>query len=227
MTAPDRLLLLDLDGVVVFESGPPLLQQLEILRLHDELNPLLDQLDGAVVILTHRSRAEAARILQAAGVNLSRLAGIMAAEDLLRAGFRQGGPIGLIRWGLRKSWILPVVEQRFGVSRGHTAFIDDRLDNLHDLLDHGLGLALHAPSDVTATGQSLISFDFRAALDHVAAWREGRSGEKLVSLAPKEFLLGDWQRTGLHTKKQGRHVFNAARRIGRMVRQPFRSIRAK
>jgi hypothetical protein len=221
------LLLLDLDGVVVFESEPPFLPELEILRLHAKLNPLLQGLDASVVVLTHRSRAEAARILEAAGVDLSRLAGIMAAEDLLRAGLRHGGIGGLIRWGLRKSWILPVVEERFGISRQHTAFIDDRLDNLHDLLDHGLGLALHAPSAVSLSGQSMVSFEFGSALDHIAAWREGWSGVKLISLAPKQILLSEWQRTGLHTRRQGRHVFNAVRRFGRMVRQPFRSVRAE
>lgn len=225
MTAPAHLLLLDLDGVVVYESGPPLLPKLEILRLHDELNALLKGLDGAVVVLTHRSRAEAARILQAAGMDLSRLGGIMAAEELLRAGLRQGGIGGLIRWGLRKSWILPVVEQRFGVPRDRIAFIDDRLDNLHDLLNHGLGLALHAPSDITPARQALVSFELREALDHIAAWREGRLDGKLISLAPREVAVRDWQRTGLHTRRQGLHVFNAARRVGRFMRHPFRLAR--
>jgi hypothetical protein len=221
MTAPQHLLLLDLDGVVVYESGPPLLPKLEILRLHDELNALLKGLDGAVVVLTHRSRAEAARILQAAGMDLSRLAGIMAAEELLRAGLRQGGLGGVIRWGLRKSWILPVVEERFGVPRARIAFIDDRLDNLHDLLNHGLGLALHAPSDATPGRQAIVSFELREALDRIAAWRQGQLEGQLISLAPKEIEVSAWQRTGLHTRRQGLHVFNAVRRIGRFLRQPF------
>jgi hypothetical protein len=225
MTKPDRLLLLDLDGVVVFESGPPLLPRLEILRLHNGLNTLLRELDATVLVLTHRSRAEATHILKAAGVDLPRLAGIMAAEELLRAGLRHGGIGGLIRWGLRKSWILPFVEENFTISRERIVFIDDRLDNLRDLLDHGLGLALHAPSAITPSGKALVSFDMREALDYIATWREGRLDSRLISLSPKEYAIGEWQRTGLHTRRQGRHVFNMARRIGRLARQPFRPVR--
>jgi hypothetical protein len=227
MTGPGRLLLLDLDGVVVFECGPPLLPRLEILRLHDALNALLHDLDAAVVVLTHRSRAEAAHILEAAGIDLSRLAGIMAAEDLFRAGLRHGGVIGLMRWGLRKSWILPIAEERFGVPRQHTAFIDDRLDNLQDLLNHGLGLALHAPSAVTPLGQALVSFELLEAVNYVKAWQEGKLDKKLISLLPKEAVIGDWQRTGLHTRRQGRHAFNVVRRVARLLRQPLRQLQAR
>ncbi|WP_159993411.1 hypothetical protein [Roseomonas sp. 18066] len=218
------LLFLDLDGVVVFETGAPVLPRQEILRLHAELAPLLQALPGQVAVLTHRSGAEARRILEAAGVDPDRLAGLLAAEELFRAGLKHGGPLGLIRHGLRKSWVLPLAEERFGVPREHAAFIDDRIDNLRDLLSHGLGLALLAPSAIGRDGRSLVSFDMAAALEEVARWRRGERRGPLVTLSPLELPLGDWQRTGLHTKQQGRHVFNAARRIGRLMRHPFRSL---
>lgn len=220
------LLLLDLDGVVVFESGPPLLEALEILRLHDGLTTLLDGLDMPVVVLTHRSRREAAQILQAAGVEVSRLGGIMAAEELLRAGLKHGGVAGVVRHGLRKSWILPLIEERFGISRKDIAFIDDRLENLQDLLAHGLGLALHAPSDVVAARRALVSFDFAEALERIAEWREGRLGGGIVALPAREYSVLEWRRTGLHTRRQGRHVFNMARRVGRAMRETLRLKRA-
>jgi hypothetical protein len=220
------LLFLDLDGVVVYEAGPPLLPGLEILRLHAGLGALLQALPDQVAVLTHRSGAEARRILEAAGVDPARLAGLLAAEELFRAGLKHGGPLGLVRHGLRKSWVLPLAEERFGVSRGEAAFIDDRMDNLQDLLAHGLGLALHAPSEIGADGRSLVSFDMAAALAEVARWRRGERPGQLVTLPPVTMPLGDWQRTGLHTKQQGRHVFNVARRIGRAMRRPFRSLPA-
>ncbi len=52
------LLLLDLDGVVVFESGPPRLAELEILRLHETIVDRLAEFGVPVVVLTHRSRAD-------------------------------------------------------------------------------------------------------------------------------------------------------------------------
>lgn len=227
MSRRPGLLFLDLDGVVVFESGPPLLPQLEILRLHARLGALLRDVPGPVVILTHRSQAEARRILLAAGLEPERIAGLLAAEQLLRAGLRYGGPQGLIRWGLRKSWVLPLAEERFGVPRAQAAFIDDRLDNLQDLLGQGLGLALHAPSAVAADGGGLVSFALEEALNSVAEWHAGQGGPgQLVSLAPHALPLAGWQRTGLHTRREGRHLFNLARRIGRMARQPFRSVPA-
>ncbi|ONG58951.1 hypothetical protein BKE38_01135 [Pseudoroseomonas deserti] len=220
------LLFLDLDGVVVFETGAPLLPQQEILRLHPGLGPLLQALPGQVAVLTHRSGAEARRILEAAGIDPERLAGLLAAEELFRAGWKHGGPLGLIRHGLQKSWVLPLAEERFGVPREHAAFIDDRMDNLRDLLAKGLGLALHAPSAISRDGRGLVSFDMGAALEEVARWRRGERPGPLVTLSPQLVPLGDWQRTGLHTRKQGRHVFNAARRIGRAMRHPFRSLPA-
>lgn len=221
-----RLLLLDLDGVVVFESGPPMLPAREILRLHGGLEAALRALDAPVVVLTHRSRREAMHILDAAGLPPAVLAGVLAAEDLFRAGLRHGGPIGLLRWGLRKSWVLPLVEERFGVPPWRTAFVDDRLDNLEDLLGHGLGLALHAPSAIAAGDAGLVSFEVDEAVRHFAAWRDGTLPGGLVSLAPAEALIGPWQRTGLHTRRQGLHVFNVARRVGRMARNGLRTVRS-
>jgi hypothetical protein len=210
------LLLLDLDGVVVFESGPPLLPSLEILRLHDGLAAALRSLDAPVVVLTHRSRREALHILDAAGLPPTALEGILAAEDLFRAGLRHGGPLGLLRHGLRKSWVLPLIERRWGVPPERIAFVDDRLDNLEDLMARGLGLALHAPSAVTGT--RLVSFELAEVVRLFVAWRQGRMPDGLVALAPAASAVGPWQRTGLHTRREGRHAFNLARRLGRLAR---------
>lgn len=217
-----RLLLLDLDGVVVFESGPPMLPGREILRLHAGLEAALRGLGAPVVVLTHRSRREALHILDAAGLPRDALAGVLAAEDLFRAGLRHGGARGLLRWGLRKSWVLPLVEERFGVPPGRTAFVDDRLDNLEDLLGHGLGLALHAPSDIATGDAGLVSFELDEAVRLFAAWAAGTLPGGLVSLAPAEAAVAAWQRTGLHTRRQGLHAFNLARRVGRLARARLR-----
>ena len=58
-----KLLLLDLDGVVALECGPPVVSPREILRLHRSLEPLTRGLGERVVVVTHRSRSEALRIL--------------------------------------------------------------------------------------------------------------------------------------------------------------------
>jgi FMN phosphatase YigB (HAD superfamily) len=212
------LLLVDLDGVVVFECGAPFADRLEIFRLHKNLPELLGQVDAPVVILTHRSRAEARRILHAAGVATDLVAGIVAAEDLFLAGLR-GGLGRMAKHGLRKSLILPAVEAKFDVDRRRVAFIDDRATNLDDLLECGLGLAMLAPSRIGADRKTLHSFDFSEALDAFRQWRASGSPRSLVKLSDRQAELENWQRTGLCTTREGRHAFNVARRVGSIIRR--------
>ena len=75
------LLLLDLDGVVAIEMVPPQVARLEIILLHELLHEMLSGISVPVVVLTHRSRAEANLILQLAGLTSKEVAGVIAAED--------------------------------------------------------------------------------------------------------------------------------------------------
>ena len=219
------LLLLDLDGVVVFEHGPPWLQHLEILRLHTALSGFLRDLAVPVVVLTHRSRAEARRILHAAAVETGVLTDVMAAEDLALAALRHRSFRQLFGRGLRKSLILPEVERRHGVSRADMALLDDRLDNLKDLLAHGLGLGLHAPSEVDAEG-ALITFDTADVTAAFVRWRAGVPGPKLVTLPSRQVAVADFDRTGLSTARDGAHWFNYLRTAARKLRQSVEALRS-
>lgn len=218
MTSGPGLLLLDLDGVVVFEHGPPWLERLEILRLHEALPALLARFEAPVVVLTHRSRAEARRILEAAGLGPDQLAGVMAAEDLALAAVRHGAVLRLFGRGLRKSLILPEVEARFGVPRARMALIDDRADNLEDLLAAGLGHALHAPSEVDAAG-GVVSFDMAEAVDRYHAWRGAGGAGGLTALTARPLADLQGRRTGLSTTREGANPFNRLRTAARKVRR--------
>ncbi|MCE0523806.1 MAG: HAD family hydrolase [Methylacidiphilales bacterium] len=217
MNPHQTLLLLDLDGVVVFEAEPPHFESAEILLLHDLLADVLRQTHAPVVVVTHRSKAEARRILEAARLDSSVLSGIVAAEDLLRAGLKHHGILRVARKGLRKSLILPVVEQRFGIARARMALIDDRLDNLEDMLAHGIGLALLAPS-LMENGGSLVSFDVNEAVEAFKNWDGSERRETVVRLTARTVALDPWRKTGLNTRRQGRHFFNLMRRMGRATR---------
>jgi hypothetical protein len=212
------MLLLDLDGVVVLELEPPLVTAPELILLHQDIGKDLDALGLPVVILTHRSRREAEQIIRAARLAPRRLAGVLAAEDLFLAGLRKT-PVQMLKRGLRKDLILSLLEHRFGVERSRTAFIDDRLDNLRDLLAAGLGLAIHAPSIIT--GESVVTFDFAEAVAAVRDWDQRVPRQDIISLAPRQLAAPLWQRTGLNTASHRLHAFNAARRVGRIVRQAF------
>jgi hypothetical protein len=212
-------LLLDLDGVVVFETGPPLLPDLEILALQEDIIHSIATLDAAVVILTHRSRAEADRILRAATIAQAKLAGVMAAEDLVISAARHRQLGRMLRHGLRKSLILPEVERRFGVPRRRTALIDDGIDNVQDMVASGLGLALHVPSEVTPDGESILTCDLASTLQIFQDWTKGAPKPNVVTLAKTRRVVMSLRRTGLNTKREGRHAFNAARSLGNICRR--------
>ena len=214
MTKTSKILLLDLDGVVVFEANPPLVPKREILSLHDDIWSVLQSVGMPIVVLTHRSRREAKVILAAAGAPIDTLLDVIAAEDLFLEALRHRRFRQLARGGLEKSLALSVIERRFGVPPNQMAIIDDRLINIENLLKHDVALALHAPSSVTPDGTALVTFNFGEAGRLVTAWRLGGPHAGTLTLAPVEREVAPWQSTGISTVKQGRHLFNRLRRIG-------------
>ncbi len=86
------------------------------------LSDVLRQLQAPVVVVTHRSKAEAQRILQAAQLGPEVISHLVAAEDLFQAGLKYHGIFRVLRRGLRKSLILTLVEERFGISRARMGF---------------------------------------------------------------------------------------------------------
>ena len=211
------LLLLDLDGVVVIEVAPPQAAKHEIILLHDLLDKILSNIDVPVVVLTHRSRAEANLILRSARLTSREVAAVIAAEDILKAALKSGRRWLLLRHGLKKSWILPDVEKRYGVARQDIAFIDDRHDNLEDMLGNGIGLAILAPSGIAVDGSNLVSFDFKQLVRLLEGWN-GERVPHILTLASKDISIEQWRRTGVGTNQRSQHIFNKARRYGRMIR---------
>jgi hypothetical protein len=211
-----QMLLLDLDGVLVFEAEPPLVSATELVLLHETFALHIAALEMPVVVLTHRSRREANHILQAAGLTQA-LAGVIAAEDLFWAGIRHA-PLRMLTKGLRKDLVLSAVEQKFGVQRSRIAFIDDRLDNLQDLVTAGLGLAIHAPSYQTTDQALLMTFDLGEACQLVRSWDRAEPQSQIVGLPPRQLALSLSHRTGLSTTAHRHHLFNVARRVASILR---------
>ena len=224
-----RLLLLDLDGVVVLESGPPLCETLQILVLHEQLVAQLARLGMPTYVLTHRSRSEALRILEAAGVPESGLAGVFAAEDIFFSAIRHGLAFTVLRHGLRKSLILPELKRRSGIGRSRTILIDDRKDNVQDMLDSGVGLVLHAPSEIAADGRSFVTFDFEEAVQAITGW----TAETPTVITQRGLRLepGHVRHSGMNTRAQARHVFNIVRpmrrHLGSWLAETGKSIRLR
>jgi hypothetical protein len=225
MALMPRGLLLDLDGVVVLELRPPGGAGREILRLHPDLPAQLAALGLPVIVLTHRSRAEARVILEAAGLPAVRLRRLIAAEDLCVEALRRGRLLALARGGLRKSFALSLVERREGIARGDLAVIDDRPANLEDLRRHGVGLALLAPAQSSNDALGVVGFDVAEAAAVIGRWIAGARSDVAVRLTPRVAPIAVWQRTGLSTAASGRHWFNSIRALGASARIRFAGVR--
>ena len=80
--------------------------------------------------------------------------------------------------------------------RPRIAFIDDRLDNLRDLLAARLGLAMHAPSYLTMDRQFLMTFNISDALAAIQSWHLSARQLTIVSLSPRPPATLLWCHTG-------------------------------
>jgi hypothetical protein len=128
----------------------------------------------------------------------------------------------MLRDGLRKSLILPEVERRFGIPRQRTALIDDRIDNVRDMVARGLGLALHVPVEVSPDGESILTFDLASTLQIFKDWTKGALKPKVITIPNTRRVVMSLRRTGLNTQREGRHAFNAARSLANVSRRIIR-----
>lgn len=212
------VLLLDLDGVVVFEERSGAGRPREILVLHRALGAALAAARLPTIVLTHRSRREAVQILRAADLPPERLLGVIAAEQLFLAGLRHLRFGRLMRAGLEKALALEAAERLSGVPRRRMAIIDDRQHNLSALLKAGIGLALMAPSALSPDGRVLTTFDLAEALATVDAWSRASTPPRQAALRAEEHPVDAWRRSGLDTARLERHLFNRLRRLAYRAR---------
>ena len=205
------LLLLDLDGVVVFEAEKH--GSRELIVLHEELGKKLVEAKQETVVVTHRSRREAEQILRAANLKPGHFLKLLAAEDVFRAALRGGDYLRVLRKGLLKSFALPVVEKLTGRPREDIVLLDDKQHNLSAMLEDGAGLAIKATFDISDDHTSFVTFDTDHMLECLPHWHANRSKRQQIDLPTIEKEVLDWRRSGLSTESLGTHPFNRARRL--------------
>jgi len=218
------LLLLDLDGVLVTDGRGDVSIGHEILRVYPEAPERLVDLQMPVGILTHRPRFEADQSLLALNIEYNQLAAFYTANDLLKSALSHGLILPLLRKGMRKSLILPLISNSLGLRAYRLALIDDNLENLKDMVEHGIGLAILAPQ-AKLSGGILRCLDLDEALKVVKLWAEGpHTFNKTSSIV----RLGSISRpiTGLHysgvvMQRSTFDFFGHFRRISRKLRQFF------
>lgn len=222
LTDAKGLLLLDLDGVVVFEAPGSAEADREILLLHPDLGQLLAASRLPTIILTHRSRREARQIVRAAGLDPDALVHLVAAEDLFCEAFRTGKLGQMLRGGLQKSLALNLAERKSGISRSRMAIIDDRDHNIAALKVGGVGLTMKAPSELSADGRTLTTFAIADALSRFRGWLAQGLGPQSFELVPEQHLVEPWRRSGLSTAHLERHLFNRLRRTAYHIRHAIK-----
>lgn len=213
------VLLVDIDGVVIFEAERQEPASSQIFFLHKNLDRSLLKWRQTMFFVTHRSRREARRILQLAGIRPSLYVKLIAAEDLFQAAVDAGQIREAIKRGLLKSFALPLIERVSWQKRDKVVMLDDRQHNLDAMLDAGVGLALKAPIGIDGDHKVITSFDLRHTLDSLSDWYRNRADCRQIELAPASAAIQDWQRSGTTTTKLQKHPFNTIRRTISSVRR--------
>ncbi len=152
------LLLVDLDGVIIYGGNPSEGLPKEIVQLHKNMASVLASLEMPIVLYTHRSKFDAIKIrgfLEAQGIRFN---ACISAKDMFFQALRQFRIIELLRGGLSKKFAISLAEKKYNVHRRHLILIDDRLENLNEVLSEGLQLVVHAPFEVNST--TVKTFDF-------------------------------------------------------------------
>jgi hypothetical protein len=150
---------------------------------------------------------------------------VFTANEILHSALKRGRWLSLVRHGLRKSLILPELSKNFGIDPARLCLVDDRLGNIHDMLDAGLGLGLLAPH----TGRkhdTLRTFNFTEVVERFRAWaasipENGGADGAVFKLAVCRRAVGEWCRTGMDTERASRSVFNTMRGFRRRVYNLF------
>ena len=158
-----KMLLLDLDCVTIYGGNPRDGLDSKIRLLHPDLSNEISKLALPVVMLTHRSKQDADYIrdkLAALNINIQDL---VSSRELFLSALWRFKFAELIKTGLSKSYALDWLERRHAVGRDQMVLIDDRRENLQELINAGAQKGILAPfvdkSDDKDT-PALVSFKF-------------------------------------------------------------------
>lgn len=162
-----KLLLLDLDGVMVAGERTGRGGTEELRLLHPELPDLLIKRNFEIILFTHRAYADAQAIRKALHKMGVPILHCISAREMLLSALKQTRFIELLLGGLSKKYGVASVVQKYGASVSGLTLIDDRVEILNEVLAEGIGQGLHAPFEVQH--EQLISFDFAQAIKHLDA----------------------------------------------------------
>ena len=162
-TADTEMLLLDLDCVTIYGGNPRDGLDSKIRLLHPELGNEISKLKIPVVLLTHRSRQDADYIRKQLETYNVSITDLVSSRELFLAALYRLKFADLLKTGLSKSYALDWLEKRYSISREYMVLIDDRRENLQELLNAGMRKGILTPfTDNSAdfSDPALVSFRF-------------------------------------------------------------------
>ncbi len=187
-----KLLLIDLDGVLVTSSGPnaPIDAGLSPLHGMDTGDCLINS-GATIAVLTHRHKTEAEQILKLLKIDLTNIVRCFAAQELWYSAIKYKHTSQTLLKGLRKSLILPLIKDDLGYDPEDIAVIDDRMEILSEMSNKGVGLTLFAPLRTTnSNGQvHLMTFDLLEALRIFENWSQDMSSKTTQHINLKERVV--------------------------------------
>ncbi|MDJ0784958.1 MAG: HAD family hydrolase [Desulfosarcinaceae bacterium] len=211
------ILLFDIDGVLVTTLRGVGDGDAMVLRLHANTREFFSEARLPIGFLTHRTKAEAERILVALGILPEVPKFLICANDLVLEALRRLKWVSLLKAGLVKSLAMPIVCRRFACRPEQVVVVDDLPENLMLLIRSGCGLALQSPAKPLISSRTAISFDLASVLAHVETW-SAIGAENRVMLDPQLEFLGAWAPLNLGPNLGNVTLFSMLRTIGKCLR---------
>ena len=226
MQVSKKLLLIDLDGVLVTDGDGDTKIGSEILIVHQELSKKLKNLNLPVAVVTHRTRREADQILTALNISKEFLVGVFSANDIVFSALANGRLRTLLRQGSLKSLVLSRINEKLDIQTSSMAFIDDRMANIEDMYSCGVGMTIHVPKARLLESNLMETFNIDEAIASLQEWSIENdtisSVQRSIHLKPVIKKIDNSYRSGIIMKRHKLDFYGMTRSIIHRTRLLFR-----
>ncbi len=219
------MLLLDLDCVTIYGGSPRDGLSKEIYLLHPELSTALNRLDWPVVLLTHRARRDADLIRSYLEKHNCQFVDCISSRELFRSALLSFSFVKLFTKGLSKSFALNWLEKKYDITRDQMILIDDRSENLKELINNGMKYGVLAPFellDESQNEQEVHSFDFHQVIDWIETKLPDSPSHLFEAKAVKKNLTNLPVIGQIDTESP--ELFESLRRIAKWVRSKVKTL---
>jgi len=226
MQVSKKLLLIDLDGVLVTDGDGDTKIGSEILIVHPKLSEKLKNLNLPVAVVTHRTRREADQILTALNISKEFLVGVFSANDIVFSALAKGRLRILLRQGSLKSLVLSRINEKLNIQTSSMAFIDDRMANIEDMRSCGVGMTIHVPKARLLESDVMETFNIDEAITSLQEWSNENDGiscvQRSINLKPVIKKIDNSCRSGVIMKRHKSDFYGMTRSFIHRTRLLFR-----